>query len=62
MAHYTGGRNPIYAWKNFADYRAKVKQKELEKEKTAWPMYLEDAFLDGRCPRPTSTSGRTTIG
>ncbi|KAH6657871.1 hypothetical protein BKA67DRAFT_656112 [Truncatella angustata] len=46
MAHSRGGRNPIYSWKHFADYRAKVTQKESENEEPKWPLYLEDAFLD----------------
>ncbi|KAK6074755.1 transcription factor [Seiridium cupressi] len=46
MAHPRGGRNPIYSWKHFADYRAKVTQKESENEEPKWPLYLEDAFLD----------------
>ncbi|KAK8122393.1 Conidiophore development regulator abaA [Apiospora sp. TS-2023a] len=28
MAHSRGGRNPIYAWKHFHDYRTKVAQKK----------------------------------
>lgn len=47
MAHSRGGRNPIYAWKHFHDYRTKVAQKEREGDDPKWPMYLEDAFLDG---------------
>jgi hypothetical protein len=47
MARYRGSRNSIYTWKNFADYRAKVMQKEKDKENPTWPLYLEDAFLDG---------------
>ncbi|KAK7962291.1 uncharacterized protein PG986_003116 [Apiospora aurea] len=46
MAHSRGGRNPIYAWKHFHDYRTKVAQKEREGDDPKWPMYLEDAFLD----------------
>ncbi|KAH8682188.1 hypothetical protein BX600DRAFT_505799 [Xylariales sp. PMI_506] len=46
MAHSRGARNPIYSWKHFADYRAKVTQKESENEDPTWPLYLEDAFLD----------------
>ncbi|KAI0126457.1 hypothetical protein BJ170DRAFT_406587 [Xylariales sp. AK1849] len=46
MAHSRGGRNPIYSWKHFADYRTKVTQKESENEGPTWPLYLEDAFLD----------------
>ncbi|KAI1862858.1 uncharacterized protein JN550_010005 [Neoarthrinium moseri] len=46
MAHSRGGRNPIYSWKHFADYRSKVTQKESENEDPTWPLYLEDAFLD----------------
>jgi transcriptional enhancer factor len=58
MAHSRGGRNPIYSWKHFADYRAKVKQKELEKDGPKWPMSLEDLFLDGECPDKPETHGR----
>ena len=47
MGYPRGSRNPIYAHKNFADYRNKVMQKELEKEEPVWPLWLEDAFLDG---------------
>ncbi|GAP84320.2 putative transcription factor [Rosellinia necatrix] len=39
-------KNPIYHHKNFADYRNKVMQKELDKEQPVWPDWLEDAFLD----------------
>ncbi|KAH9906532.1 hypothetical protein F4778DRAFT_655120 [Xylariomycetidae sp. FL2044] len=46
MGYPRGNRNPIYAYKNFADYRNKVMQKELEKEQPKWPLWLEDAFLD----------------
>lgn len=42
-------KNPIYSWKHFADYRNKVTQKESENEDPTWPVYLEDAFLDGEC-------------
>jgi hypothetical protein len=42
-----GRKNPIYHHKNFADYRNKVMQKELDKESPVWPDWLEDAFLDG---------------
>lgn len=53
MAHARASRNPIHAWKYFSDYRAKVAQKEREGEEPKWPMYLEDAFLDGESiPRP----------
>lgn len=53
MAHSRASRNPIHAWKYFSDYRAKVAQKEREGEEPKWPMYLEDAFLDGKLdPRP----------
>lgn len=48
--HPRGCRNPIYSWKHFADYRAKVMQKETENEDPTWPLYLEDAFLDGWFP------------
>jgi transcriptional enhancer factor len=47
MAHAREGQNPIYSWKHFADYRSKVTQKESENEEPKWPLYLEDAFLDG---------------
>jgi transcriptional enhancer factor len=47
MGQTRRGRNPIYAWKHFADYRSKVTQKESENEEPPWPLYLEDAFLDG---------------
>ncbi|KAI0392762.1 hypothetical protein F5Y17DRAFT_477272 [Xylariaceae sp. FL0594] len=46
MGGQRGRRNPIYQHKNFADYRNKVMQKELDKEQTVWPDWLEDAFLD----------------
>ncbi|KAI1334376.1 hypothetical protein F5Y15DRAFT_291156 [Xylariaceae sp. FL0016] len=46
MGYPRGSKNPIYAYKNFADYRNKVMQKELEKEQPIWPLWLEDAFLD----------------
>ncbi|ORY54806.1 uncharacterized protein BCR38DRAFT_415140 [Pseudomassariella vexata] len=46
MGHPRGGRNPIYSWKHFADYRMKMTQKESENEEPTWPLYLEDAFLD----------------
>ncbi|KAI2638505.1 hypothetical protein GGS21DRAFT_443650 [Xylaria nigripes] len=46
MGNQRGRRNPIYHHKNFADYRNKVMQKELDKEKPVWPDWLEDAFLD----------------
>ena len=53
MAPSRASRNPIHAWKYFSDYRAKVAQKEREGEEPKWPMYLEDAFLDGKLdPRP----------
>jgi transcriptional enhancer factor len=51
MGYPRGSKNPIYAYKHFADYRSKVMQKELEKEQPIWPLWLEDAFLDGK---PTS--------
>lgn len=47
MGFPRGSKNPIYAYKHFADYRNKVMQKELEKEAPIWPLWLEDAFLDG---------------
>ncbi len=47
MGYHRGSKNPIYAYKHFADYRNKVMQKELEKEEPVWPVWLEDAFLDG---------------
>lgn len=47
MGHARGRKNPIYQHKNFADYRNKVMQKELDKEQPVWPDWLEDAFLDG---------------
>ncbi|CAJ2499994.1 Uu.00g028470.m01.CDS01 [Anthostomella pinea] len=46
MGYSRGSKNPIYAYKHFADYRNKVMQKELEKENPTWPLWLEDAFLD----------------
>ncbi|KAI2468723.1 hypothetical protein F4781DRAFT_253303 [Annulohypoxylon bovei var. microspora] len=46
MGYPRGSKNPIYAYKHFADYRNKVMQKELEKEQPIWPLWLEDAFLD----------------
>ncbi|KAI1827091.1 hypothetical protein F4861DRAFT_431821 [Xylaria intraflava] len=46
MGNQRGRKNPIYHHKNFADYRNKVMQKELDKEKPVWPDWLEDAFLD----------------
>ncbi|KXJ91236.1 hypothetical protein Micbo1qcDRAFT_233781 [Microdochium bolleyi] len=46
MGYPRGSKNPIYAYKHFADYRNKVMQKELEKEAPIWPLWLEDAFLD----------------
>ncbi|KAI1104608.1 hypothetical protein F4804DRAFT_351861 [Jackrogersella minutella] len=46
MGYSRGSKNPIYAYKHFADYRNKVMQKELEKEQPIWPLWLEDAFLD----------------
>ncbi|KAI1179085.1 hypothetical protein F4777DRAFT_16693 [Nemania sp. FL0916] len=47
MGNPRGNRkNPIYHHKNFADYRNKVMQKELDKEQPVWPDWLEDAFLD----------------
>ncbi|KAI1812111.1 hypothetical protein GGS20DRAFT_45855 [Poronia punctata] len=46
MGSQGGRKNPIYHHKNFADYRNKVMQKELDKEHTVWPDWLEDAFLD----------------
>lgn len=48
MGYPRGSKNPIYAYKHFADYRNKVMQKELEKEQPIWPLWLEDAFLDGK--------------
>lgn len=55
MGYPRGSKNPIYAHKHFADYRNKVMQKELEKEEPIWPLWLEDAFLDGEClPRSLS--------
>ncbi|KAK8064850.1 Conidiophore development regulator [Apiospora phragmitis] len=58
MAHSRGGRNPIYAWKHFHDYRTKVAQKEREGDDPKWPMYLEDAFLDGMSTEePCSSKG-----
>lgn len=47
MGNSRGRKNPIYHHKNFADYRNKVMQKELDKEQPVWPDWLEDAFLDG---------------
>lgn len=47
MGNPRGRKNPIYHHKNFADYRNKVMQKELDKEQPVWPDWLEDAFLDG---------------
>jgi transcriptional enhancer factor len=47
MGNPRGRKNPIYHHKNFADYRNKVMQKELDKECPVWPDWLEDAFLDG---------------
>lgn len=47
MGNQRGRKNPIYHHKNFADYRNKVMQKELDKEQPVWPDWLEDAFLDG---------------
>jgi transcriptional enhancer factor len=47
MTHSREDRNPMYSWKHFADYRLKVTQKEQEKDGPKWPLYLEDAFLDG---------------
>lgn len=58
MAHSRGGRNPIYSWKHFADYRAKVKQKESENGDATWPLYLEDAFLDGESFDKPDAHGR----
>ncbi|KAH7027720.1 uncharacterized protein B0I36DRAFT_385684 [Microdochium trichocladiopsis] len=46
LGYPRGSKNPIYAYKHFADYRNKVMQKELEKEAPIWPLWLEDAFLD----------------
>ncbi|KAI3340697.1 hypothetical protein F4824DRAFT_487112 [Ustulina deusta] len=46
MGNPRGRKNPIYHHKNFADYRNKVMQKELDKEQPVWPDWLEDAFLD----------------
>ncbi|KAJ8109512.1 hypothetical protein ONZ43_g6115 [Nemania bipapillata] len=46
MSNTRGRKNPIYHHKNFADYRNKVMQKELDKEQPVWPDWLEDAFLD----------------
>ncbi|ORY66316.1 uncharacterized protein BCR38DRAFT_408268 [Pseudomassariella vexata] len=46
ITHSRHGTNPIYSWKHFADYRAKVTQKEAEKNDPTLPLYLEDAFLD----------------
>ncbi|KAI0467108.1 hypothetical protein F4859DRAFT_518322 [Xylaria cf. heliscus] len=46
MGNSRGRKNPIYHHKNFADYRNKVMQKELDKEQPVWPDWLEDAFLD----------------
>ncbi|KAI0009418.1 hypothetical protein F4779DRAFT_370608 [Xylariaceae sp. FL0662B] len=46
MGYPRGNKNPIYAYKHFAEYRNKVMQKELEKEQPIWPLWLEDAFLD----------------
>lgn len=46
MGNQRGRKNPIYHHKNFADYRNKVMQKELDKEQPVWPDWLEDAFLD----------------
>ncbi|KAI4595780.1 hypothetical protein KJ359_006417 [Pestalotiopsis sp. 9143b] len=46
MAHSSRGQNPIYSRKFFADYRAKVEQKQAEKDEPKWPMCLEDPFLD----------------
>ncbi|KAI0199777.1 hypothetical protein F4808DRAFT_199360 [Astrocystis sublimbata] len=46
MGHARGRKNPIYHHKNFADYRNKVMQKELDKEDPVWPDWLEEAFLD----------------
>lgn len=57
IARSGASRNPIHAWKYFSDYRAKVAQKEREGEVPKWPMYLEDAFLDGKLdPRPRPPS------
>lgn len=53
IAYLPGGRNPIYSWKHFSDYRAKVLQKEHENEEPKWPVHLEDAFLDGTSPNQT---------
>lgn len=50
MAHSSRGQNPIYSRKFFADYRAKVEQKQAEKDEPKWPMCLEDPFLDGEYP------------
>jgi transcriptional enhancer factor len=50
MCNQRARKNPIYHHKNFADYRNKVMQKELDKEQTVWPDWLEDAFLDGVYP------------
>lgn len=47
MGYPRGSRNPFYAQKQFADYRSKVMQRELEKENPVWPLYLEDIFWDG---------------
>ncbi|KAI0444357.1 hypothetical protein F4803DRAFT_511666 [Xylaria telfairii] len=46
MGNSRGRKNPIYHHKNFADYRNKVMQKELDKEQPVWSDWLEDAFLD----------------
>ncbi|KAI1364398.1 hypothetical protein F5Y08DRAFT_339747 [Xylaria arbuscula] len=46
MGNPRGRKNPIYHHKNFADYRNKVMQKELDKEQPVWADWLEDAFLD----------------
>jgi hypothetical protein len=54
-------RNPIYSWKHFADYRAKVMHKEKEKEDPTWPLHLEDAFLDGNVLWLQARSGNALL-
>lgn len=47
MAYTMGSKNPIYSYKNFSEYRNKVMVKEADKENPTWPLWLENAFLDG---------------
>ncbi|KAK6949165.1 hypothetical protein Daesc_009239 [Daldinia eschscholtzii] len=58
MGYPRGSKNPIYAYKHFADYRNKVMQKELEKEQPIWPLWLEDAFLDVHFIFPSKRDGK----